>query len=206
MTLDDDDPGTPAVAVPATVSTPAGPQSFTATIPGADLAALSDGPLTASLTCAVGGSAVDGAGLTLRKDTVAPDAPTRRPGRACTATRSGSRSRPPTRRDDPLDSRTGPADGGLTIYDGPILVSATRTLRRSRSTRRATRARSARSRSTSSAPTPVTIADPGRSSPPRSPPPASGRGAHASSRCGSRRSRAPGGSAPAACGPWVCAW
>ena len=168
---------------------------------------MSDGPLTASLTCAVGGSAVDGAGLTLRKDTVAPDAPSATPGPGL----YGEAQWVAIEAADPAATIHWTAgavapSADSPVYAGPILVSATRTLQ-------AIAVDPAGNASPVGSfafdilpPTPATIADPGRSSPPRSPPPASGRGAHASCRCGSRRSRAPGGSAPAACGPWVCAW
>ena len=129
VTLDDDDPDTPAVTVPATVSAPAGPQSFTATIPGADLGALSDGTLTASVTCAVGGSAVDGAGLTLSKDTVAPDAPSATPGPGL----YGEAQWVAIEATDPsatIHWTAGAAEptADSPVYAGPILVSATGTL------------------------------------------------------------------------------
>ncbi|MGG7377284.1 hypothetical protein ACQ7B2_00240, partial [Escherichia coli] len=54
VTLDDDDDATTApVTVPATLSTSSGAQSFTATIPAADVQGLRDGTLTASATYTV---------------------------------------------------------------------------------------------------------------------------------------------------------
>jgi len=80
VTLDDGDRMTRAITVPATLSTPSGGQTFTATIPGADVQGLSDGTLTASATYTVGGTDIAGRGLTLLKDTIAPPAPTATPG------------------------------------------------------------------------------------------------------------------------------
>ena len=115
--------------MPATVSTPAGPQSFTATIPGADLAALTDGTLTASVTCAVGGTAVDGAGLTLRKDTVAPDGPSATPGPGPygEAQWVAIEATDPTATIHWTAGAVAPS-ADSPVYAGPILVSATRTL------------------------------------------------------------------------------
>jgi hypothetical protein len=129
VALDDDDPDTPAVAAPATLSAPAGPQSFTATIAGAEVAGLSDGTLTATVTCTVGGSAVGGASLTLRKDTVAPDAPSATPGPGV----YGEAQWVAIEAADPtatihwtagVDEPT--ADS--PVYTGPILVSETQAL------------------------------------------------------------------------------
>ena len=162
VTLDDDNPDTPAVAVPATVSAPAGAQSFTATIPGADLAALSDGPLTASLTCAVGGSAVDGAGLTLRKDTVAPDAPSATPGPGL----YGEAQWVAIEAADPAatihwTAGATPPTADSPVYAGPILVSATRTLQAIAVDPAGNASPVGSFAFDILAPTPVTIADPG---------------------------------------------
>jgi hypothetical protein len=130
VALDDDNPDTPPVAVPATLSAPGGAQSFTATIAGADLGALSDGTLTATVTCMVGGSAVDGAGLTLRKDTVAPDAPTATPGPGS----YGETQAVALEAADPTATIHWTAGAAAPtadspVYTGPIAVSETSTLR-----------------------------------------------------------------------------
>ena len=129
VTLDDDNPDTPAVAVPATLSAPAGPQSFTATIPGADVGALSDGTLTATVTCSVGGSALDGSGLTLRKDTVAPDPPsvTPEPGPYDEAQWVAIETADPTATIHWTEGSDAPT-ADSPVYTGPILVSSGQTL------------------------------------------------------------------------------
>ena len=162
VTLDDDDPGTPAVSVPATVSAPAGPQSFTATIPGADLAGLSDGTLTASVSCAVGGGAVGGAGLTLRKDTVAPDAPSATPGPGLYGEAQWVAIEAP----DPTatihwTAGTAAPTADSAVYTGPILVSATRTLQAIAVDPAGNRSPVGSFRFDILPPAPVTIADPG---------------------------------------------
>lgn len=129
VTLDDDNPDTPAVAVPATLSAPAGPQSFTATIPGADVGALSDGTLTATVKCSVGGNALDGSGLTLRKDTVAPDAPSATPGPGPygEAQWVAIETADPTATIHWTDGSAAPT-ADSPVYTGPILVSSGQTL------------------------------------------------------------------------------
>src|SRR4051812_23078843 len=82
VTLDDADPATAALTVPATLSAPDGAQSFTATIAGGDLRTLADGMLEASGHYTVAGTVVGGATLSVLKDTVAPPAPTATPAPA----------------------------------------------------------------------------------------------------------------------------
>jgi hypothetical protein len=66
-----------------------GPQTWTASIPMAQVAALPDGNVTISMSATRGGVALAGAPMVLRKDTVAPGAPTVSPnGGAITGQRS----------------------------------------------------------------------------------------------------------------------
>jgi Chitobiase/beta-hexosaminidase C-terminal domain len=80
VSLDDDDPSTAAVTVPAVTPSPAtGAQTWTATIPASSIAGLRDGTLTASATYDVAGGTIGGASLRILKDLVAPDAPSASP-------------------------------------------------------------------------------------------------------------------------------
>jgi hypothetical protein len=130
VTLDDGDRMTPAITVPADLSAPSGPQSFTATIAGADLRGLADGTLTASGTYRVGGTAISGATLTILKDTVGPPAPVATPG----AGTYGARQSVALEDADATAAihwTAGPAapTADSAAYAAPIAVTASQTIR-----------------------------------------------------------------------------
>jgi hypothetical protein len=67
-------------SVSATLSSAASGQTWTASIPAADVARLADGSLTAEATFTTPGGTIGGSTLSLRKDTVAPGDPAATPG------------------------------------------------------------------------------------------------------------------------------
>ena len=76
VTLDDTDPATSPLTASAVLSAPSGAQAWTATFPGAQVATLADGTLTAASTFTIPTGVIPGTVLTLTKDTVSPAAPT----------------------------------------------------------------------------------------------------------------------------------
>ena len=82
VTLDDDDPATPALLQTVNPTPLPGSQSWTVTFPKADVAGLTDGLLKAMGTYFIGGNpgGIPGADLLIPKDTIAPTAPTASPG------------------------------------------------------------------------------------------------------------------------------
>jgi hypothetical protein len=72
--------GTQTSTVGATLSGGAGAQTWTATIPAADVAGLDDGTLAAEATFDTPGGTIGGSSLSLRKDTVTPGDPAATPG------------------------------------------------------------------------------------------------------------------------------
>jgi hypothetical protein len=130
VTLDDGDPTTAPVTVPATLSTASGAQSFTATIAGDDVRGLRDGTLTASATYTVAGTDIYGDDLTLLKDTVAPPAPSATPG---PRTYLGPQS--VTLGDDDASAKVHWTAGSATptadspVFASPILVTASQVIR-----------------------------------------------------------------------------
>ncbi|MEA2247343.1 MAG: hypothetical protein QOH46_1872, partial [Solirubrobacteraceae bacterium] len=81
VSLDDQNGATAPVTATATPAPATGKQTWTVTIPAAQVRGLSDGTLTATPTF-TGAAALPGGALKLLKDTVAPPAPTAGPGPA----------------------------------------------------------------------------------------------------------------------------
>lgn len=76
ISLDDQDPATPAVTASATPSPASGAQSYSVSFTGAEVAGLSDGTLTATSSFTIPAGTISGTSKTIAKDTVAPAAPT----------------------------------------------------------------------------------------------------------------------------------
>jgi hypothetical protein len=76
VTLDDGNPATPAASASATPSTAAGSGAYAVHFPGAQLAGLSDGILTATSSFATTAGTIPGSGRSILKDTVVPLPPT----------------------------------------------------------------------------------------------------------------------------------
>src|SRR5919199_1628497 len=79
VSIDDTNPATAPLVVSGTLSAPTGAQTWTASVPAAQLAGLSDGTLTATATYTIATGTTTGVNLTIPKDTVAPPAPTASP-------------------------------------------------------------------------------------------------------------------------------
>ncbi|MEA2250521.1 MAG: hypothetical protein QOI62_3160 [Solirubrobacteraceae bacterium] len=79
IALSDTDPTTVDIKRAVAPRPATGAQTWTASFAGADVATLTDGPLTATATFTVGATTFVGRTLTILKDTVAPDAPTASP-------------------------------------------------------------------------------------------------------------------------------
>ncbi|HZQ26906.1 MAG TPA: choice-of-anchor D domain-containing protein [Acidimicrobiales bacterium] len=119
VTLDDTNPATAPVTVPAVLSAPTGAQTFTATIPAAQVASLTDGILTASGAYTTAAGTITGATKTMTKDTVAPPAPTPSPAAgvyrvATSATMNDT---------DPTAVMHGTTDGTPATAASPVLAT-----------------------------------------------------------------------------------
>ncbi|NUR07155.1 MAG: hypothetical protein HOQ22_01665 [Nocardioidaceae bacterium] len=75
VNLDDGDPATAPLTGTATPTPATGAQSWSMTFPGAAVAGLTDGTLTARSSFTIAGGDIAGSVLTVRKDVVAPDLP-----------------------------------------------------------------------------------------------------------------------------------
>jgi hypothetical protein len=123
VSIDDEDPNTPPVsAAPFTPASPTGPQTWTVTIPAAQVAGLSDGTITASM-------APTGRTMTMVKDTVAPGLPgaTPAPGTYGTA-QSVTLSAEAGATIHYTNNGTSPTAGSPTA-NGPLPVTSTQTLK-----------------------------------------------------------------------------
>ena len=80
VTLDDEDPATPAISAVATLSTPAGAQAGRPPCPPARSPGCATAPSSASARFTTGSGTITGTPLPVVKDLSAPDAPTATPG------------------------------------------------------------------------------------------------------------------------------
>lgn len=129
VSLDDQDTATAAVTATATLSPGAGAQTWSATIPAAQVGGLSDGTLTATGTYTVSGTDIGGVNLKLQKDVVAPAKPTATPGpgrydraqRVTLSTENGAKAHYTVNGSVPT--------ANSRVFNSPIPVTATQTIR-----------------------------------------------------------------------------
>lgn len=108
--LDDEDPNTPPLTADATLSAASGAQSWTAKFVGG-AGVLSDGRLTAKGIYTKASGAIDGADLTLSKDTAAPAPPTL----DLVAQSDSGESNEDNLTNDPTPTVSGTAEAGSTV-------------------------------------------------------------------------------------------
>jgi hypothetical protein len=130
VSIDDTNPATAPVVVSGTLSAPTGAQTWTASVPTAQLANLSDGTLTATATYTIATGTTTGVNLTIPKDTIAPAAPTASPAPGLfSSTQSLTLSdADATAKIRYTTDGTAPSPTS-TLYGGPITVDFSRTIK-----------------------------------------------------------------------------